>query len=146
MLGFDFGRVHVGVAIGQTVTGTASPLGTLSRKSKPRLWEAIGDLVRTWQPALLVVGDPLNMDGTEQTITREARRFARQLEGRFSIRVALADERLSTVEARYRKSRPRPGRASTKGGGEGAESGEHARAAQVILESWFHDSLPRDLP
>ena len=128
-LGFDYGLKHLGVAVGQTITDTASALETVKiRNGKPD-WARIGELIRAWQPDLLVVGEPLNMDGSEQAMTKASRRFARQLHGRYGMRVELVDERLSTVEARERLA-------------EQGRSGEpdHPVAAQVLLETWLHDA------
>ena len=125
ILAFDFGLKRIGVAVGQTRTLSASPLQTLTVKLKPD-WKTIAGLIETWAPDALVVGLPLNMDGSEQEMTHEARRFGRQLEGRFKIPVHLVDERLSTREAMDRLGTQ--GRA-----GDDAD----AVAAQVILEDWF---------
>jgi putative Holliday junction resolvase len=99
LLGFDFGTKRIGVAVGQEVTGTARPLTTLNAvKHKPD-WDGISRLIKEWQPDLLVVGLPLHMDGTEQEMTRAARRFSNQLNGRYHLPVELMDERLSSDEA-----------------------------------------------
>ena len=82
LLGFDYGVKRIGVAVGQSITGSAQPLKTArARHDKPD-WATITDLIRTWQPTCLVVGLPLNMDGTEQDTTVKARRFGRQLAAR----------------------------------------------------------------
>ena len=126
LLAFDFGEKRIGTAIGQTVTRTATALDTVPvRRTKPD-WAAIDRLIDTWKPDALVVGLPLNMDGTEQWITAHARRFAKRLHDRSGLPVHLADERLSTREAWTRL----------------IESGERRDgpdpvAAQVILEGWF---------
>lgn len=99
LLGFDYGTKHIGVAIGQELTGTSAPLATLPTRNEQPDWDAIARLIDTWRPTALVVGIPLNMDGTEQEMTLAARRFARRLEGRYRLPVHLADERLSSVEA-----------------------------------------------
>lgn len=125
VLGFDYGLRHIGVAVGQTITGTATPVGTVTRRGSRLDWDALGQLIRTWKPDALVVGDPLNMDGTAQAMTRAARRFARQLNGRFNLTVHLSDERLSTFEARKRL------------GERGYTGQDHPVAAQVILECWL---------
>ena len=126
LLAFDHGRRHIGVAVGQTLTGTASPLATLpARESEPD-WRTLTRLVEDWEPQAMVVGLPLNMDGSEQGTTRLARRFRSKLEERFGVPVHLVDERLSTREARERLARA---------GRSGEE--DDAVAAQVILEDWF---------
>lgn len=128
LLAFDYGEKHIGVAVGQTLTSTANPLETIRVTSASPDWNAISRIVKAWQPDALVVGLPLNMDGTEQKVTRRARRFGNQLLGRYQLPVHLVDERLSTREARERLACT--GRAG---------SDDHPVAAQIILESWLND-------
>ena len=125
LLGFDFGERRIGVAVGQTLTGTATPLTTLPARDGTPDWERIAALVREWQPDALVVGLPLNMDGSEQTLTARARRFGNRLRARVALPLHFADERLSTREARDRE------------GGTAPREGRDALAAQVILEGWM---------
>jgi len=126
LLAFDYGERRIGVAIGQTLTGTASPLETVRVIGSSPDWESITEIVQRWQPDAFVVGLPLNMDGTEQELTRRARRFAGKLEGRYHLPVHLVDERLTTREARARLASE--GRARAE---------DHPVAAQIILESWL---------
>lgn len=100
IIGFDFGTHSIGVAVGQTVTGSAQPLAALRAKDGQPEWSAVEKIFREWQPQRLVVGLPLNMDGTEQPLTDLARKFANRLHGRFGLAVDLQDERLTTVAAR----------------------------------------------
>ncbi|RUO58691.1 Holliday junction resolvase RuvX [Pseudidiomarina insulisalsae] len=100
LLGFDFGTHNIGVAVGQTITGTASPLSALKAKDGQPDWQKVQALIKEWQPTRLVVGLPLNMDGTEQLLTDKARKFANRLHGRFGLPVELQDERLTTVAAK----------------------------------------------
>ncbi|MDH5180432.1 MAG: Holliday junction resolvase RuvX [Gammaproteobacteria bacterium] len=99
LLGFDYGKQRIGVAVGQTLTHTVTPLITLRAVNQKPDWTAIGKLIAEWQPDLLVVGLPLHMDGTEQEMTVAARRFGNQLKGRYNLPVAWMDERLSSNEA-----------------------------------------------
>ena len=99
-LGFDYGTKRLGVAVGQAVTRSSNPLCTLEAQREKPDWDMITNLIHEWQPEGLVVGLPVHMDGTEQAITARAKRFARQLEGRFGLPVHLADERLSSREAK----------------------------------------------
>lgn len=131
LLAFDFGLKRIGVAVGQTQTRSANPLKTLAIKREHPDWQAIAELIETWAPDALVVGLPLNMDGTEQEMTLRAKRFGRQLEGRFQLPVHLVDERLSTREAKDR----------LQDQGRTADSAD-AVAAQVILEGWFSAIRP----
>ncbi len=136
LLGFDYGEKRIGVAVGQTLTGTATPVQTISQIRQLPDWDTIAGLIDTWQPDRLVVGLPLNMDGTEQRLTQRARGFARQLAGRYTLPVDYADERLSTREAaRSLEHRRRP------------RQGRDAVAAQIILEGWMADTaLPASRP
>ena len=95
---FDFGTARVGVAVGNTLLGTARPLKTLRETGDAR-WAAIGRLLAEWQPDALVVGVPFHPDGAEHDNTRRARRFGRQLHGRFGLPVHEVDERYTTTEA-----------------------------------------------
>ena len=97
-LGFDFGVRRVGVATGNTLTGTAQPLKTVAAEGDAR-FEAIGRLIAEWLPAALVVGVPFHPDGAAHDNTLRARRFARQLHGRFKLMVHEVDERYTTTEA-----------------------------------------------
>lgn len=111
VLGFDYGERRIGVAIGQRITGTATPLTTLTSKNQNPDWEAIGQLIREWQPEALVVGMPYHLDGSETVLSERIRRFCRQLEGRFRLPVYQIDERLSSAEAeRYLKHQRQQGR------------------------------------
>ena len=128
LLGFDYGTRKIGVAVGQTLTGTANPLETLQLVSHKPDWERIGKLIEQWQPEALVVGLPLDVDDTETDATAPARRFSRQLEGRFRLKVHLADERFTSFEARDRL-------------GHKAKRWEDydAMAAKLILETWLNE-------
>lgn len=100
LLAFDFGTKSIGVAVGQRITGTARPLTALKANDGTPDWNLIERLLREWQPDDVIVGLPLNMDGTEQPLTARSRKFANKIHGRFGVSVKLHDERLSTVEAR----------------------------------------------
>jgi putative holliday junction resolvase len=98
-LAFDFGTLRVGVAGGNTITRTAQPLRSITAIGITR-FDAIGKLIQEWQPDALVVGVPFHPDGAAHENTERARRFARQLHGRFHLTVHEVDERYSTTEAR----------------------------------------------
>jgi putative Holliday junction resolvase len=103
VLGFDFGLRRMGVAAGQAITKTATPLPSLSAKQGVPNWQEIAKLIKEWQPQALLVGIPLLMDGNEQPITKNARDFAEALK-QFDLAVFEVDERLSTRDARSRLS------------------------------------------
>lgn len=98
LLALDVSQRRIGVATGNTVTRTAQPLRTWQVQGDAR-WAMLADLLRQWQPDAVVVGVPLHPDGAEHENTRRARRFARQLQGRFGLPVHEVDERYSTVDA-----------------------------------------------
>jgi putative Holliday junction resolvase len=97
-LAFDFGTKRVGVATGNTLTRQAQPLRTIAAEGEAR-FAAIGRLIGEWQPSALVVGVPFHPDGAPHDNTDRARRFARQLHGRFKLAVHEVDERYTTTEA-----------------------------------------------
>jgi putative Holliday junction resolvase len=127
LLGFDYGTVRIGVAVGQTVTGTANPLMTIRTINSKPDWERIAAIIDEWKPGALVVGLPYNMDDTESEVAEKAKRFARQLNGRFHLPVHMVDERLTSVEAQRHF------------GTDAESSGElDAAAASLILETWLN--------
>ena len=97
-LAFDFGTRRIGVATGNTLTRSATPLRTVAAEGDAR-FAAIAALLTEWQPDALVVGVPFHPDGAPHDNTERARRFARQLHGRFRLPVHAVDERYSTTEA-----------------------------------------------
>lgn len=99
-LGFDFGYKRIGMAVGQRLTCTASPLTTLQATHGVPDWNLLQQLISKWRPDGLVVGLPTCIDDKELYTTAASKRFAKALEKRFSLPVYLVDERLSTVEAR----------------------------------------------
>jgi len=136
LLAFDFGARWIGVAVGDTETKLAHPLGMFEAESGDRRMAEVERLVREWRPERLLVGLPLAMDSGEHAMTRRARRFARQLEARFRLPVELADERLSSAsaEATLREA----GR-----GGRKHKREAHAIAAQITLQSYLDESPRR---
>ncbi len=135
LFGFDFGPRKIGVAVGQTLTGSATPLVTLrSRGDKPD-WPAIEALVREWRPSAAVVGLPHNMDDDSEVDWAERiHRFARQIHGRFGLPVHLIDERLTSMEAR-RLLKADHGRRPYD------HRLEDALAAALILETWLSEQV-----
>lgn len=99
LLAFDFGTRRIGVAIGNTVSGTARPLTTLHGEKNEQRFAAIAALIGEWQPAALVVGRPCNDDGSPHEMTQLCRRFANRLKGRFNLPVILVDERYTSSAA-----------------------------------------------
>lgn len=136
ILAFDFGEKYVGVAVGDTETRLANPLGMLRAASGERRLAEVATLVQEWRPERLLVGLPLAMDGREHDMTRRARRFARQLHYRFRLPVELADERLSSAAA---ESTLR----ETGRGGRKHKHAAHALAATIVLQSYLDESARR---
>jgi putative Holliday junction resolvase len=127
LLGFDYGTRKIGIAVGQTVSGTASALTTVRARGQKPDWKRIEGIIREWEPDAVVLGLPMRMDDTEEDWTDRVRRFARQLEGRFGLAVYLVDERLTTLQA-----------ASDLGLRDGAADDRvDAWAAKLILETWL---------
>ena len=127
-MAFDFGLKWIGVATGQTITASATPLMTLPARNGWPDENTTRELIDAWRPTLLLVGLPLNMDDTENDISTRARRFAARLEKLSGLPVCLVDERLSTREANNRRGKPRTGK---------PDDPSHAEAACVIAETWL---------
>lgn len=132
VLGFDFGSKYIGIALGQTSPLIAQPLTSLNAKNGEPPWEEIAKLLKIWSPDALVVGIPLNMNGTEQPITQLARVFLTELEKRFHLPVFAIDERLTTVEARARLFAAGGYKALKK-------KSIDSVAAQLIVEIWLEN-------
>lgn len=131
-IGFDYGEKKIGLAVGQTLTATASPLDIINHVVMEPDWLKIAAVIKTWKPKALIIGIPLNMDGTEQAVTIKARQFAADLKKKFNLDVFEVDERLTTNEARrihkdlfsvQNKRKPKKQVDSI--------------AAAIILESWL---------
>jgi putative Holliday junction resolvase len=99
LLAFDFGTKRIGVAVGNSISGTAQPLTTLHGEKNAQRFAAIALLIREWQPAALVVGLPCNDDGSPHEMTRLCLRFANRLKGRFDLPTLLVDERYTSAAA-----------------------------------------------
>lgn len=132
VIGFDFGSKYIGVAVGQMSPSLAQPLTSLTVKNGELPWTDIEQLLEIWAPDALVVGIPLNMDGTEQPITHLAYDFLIELENRFQLPVFPVDERLTTVEARSRLFAVGGYKALKK-------KSIDSIAAQLIVEMWLEN-------
>lgn len=136
ILAFDYGEKYVGVAVGDTETRLASPLGMFAASRSAQRLAEIDTLVNEWHPDRILVGLPVAMDGAEHVMTQRARRFARQLEARFRLPVEFADERLSSAAA---ESTLR----ETGRGGRRHKHEAHGLAAQIILQGYLDESSRR---
>ena len=137
-IGFDFGAKSIGVAYGQSLTGTGRELAPLKAHDGVPNWQTVAELIKQWQPQQLVVGLPLNMDGSDSDLSQRAGKFGRRLKERFGLTVSYMDERLSSIEAKeIAKQRGHTGDYS--------KQRIDSIAARLILESWFtqfHSSNP----
>lgn len=129
-LGFDYGTKKIGVAVGQLLTRSASPLAVLYRVKDEIDWASIAALIKQWRPFALVVGIPVHMDGKAQWITKDATAFAIALKDRFAIPVYGADERLTSAEARAQVFESGGYKALKK-------AAIDSLAAKLILEQWL---------
>jgi len=125
LLAFDYGTQRIGVAVGNTITGSARPLCILTASTRTQRFAHIAQLLHEWQPDRVVVGLPWTTEGDEQDASLRCRRFANQLHGRFGVAVVLVDERGSSVEAQQLL---------------GSNAPDDAVAASVILQRYL-DSL-----
>ncbi|USE36510.1 Holliday junction resolvase RuvX [Endozoicomonas sp. SCSIO W0465] len=132
VLGFDFGTRNIGVATGQVITRTASALPSLQARDGIPDWNQVQALIMEWKPDAVVVGIPLNMDGSESDMSRRARKFGNRIHGRFNLPFYQADERLTSFEAKEW---------ANKLGHKGhyGSNPVDAMAAQIILEAWLND-------
>nr|WP_297403458.1 Holliday junction resolvase RuvX [uncultured Marinobacter sp.] len=129
LLAFDFGLRRIGVATGQEMLGAGQPLAMIPARDGMPDWDQVAGILREWQPDLVLVGLPLNMDDTENDMCARARKFGKRLHGRFHVAVEMVDERLTSFEAK--------GDVMAAGGRR--DFGRHGvddRAAVLILETW----------
>ncbi|ODJ93987.1 Holliday junction resolvase RuvX [Pseudomonas viridiflava] len=133
LLGFDFGTKQIGVAVGQAITGQARELCTLKAQNGIPDWDKVQALIKEWQPDAIVVGLPLNMDGTRSNMSDLAEKFSRKLNGRFGVAVYTHDERLTTFEAK--------GERMARGGQKGSyrDNPVDAIAAALLLQGWLDE-------
>ena len=133
IIGFDFGKKFIGVAVGQEITGRASPLGSVKANDGIPHWDSLASYLSEWQPDFIVVGLPLNMDGSEQQLTKDARKFGNRIAGRFGLKVEFQDERLTTADAKEQLF--------SRGGYKNLKKDNiDAESAKLIIESFFEQS------
>ena len=135
VLGFDYGSKTTGIAVGQSLTGTASELAVIrfgeTKKSQQVQWEKLKKTVQEWKPKMLVVGWPLNMDGSESDFCRNVKKFADQLQKQTGCVVQLMDERLTSREAKMESK--------TKTS-DYKKNPVDSLAAKLMLESWLREN------
>jgi len=133
LLGFDVGARRIGVAVGNTISGSAREVGVLNVFDDKPDWPALDRWIKEWRPQRLVVGDPATLDGGDQPIRLRARAFARDVGKRYQLPVDQVDERTSSIEAAQRFAAGRA--AGTRKRHQAAQL--DALAAVVILERWL---------
>ena len=132
ILAFDFGTRRIGAATGQEMLGTGQPVAMIPARDGIPDWQDIEQLLAEWQPDVVLVGLPLNMDDTENDMCARARKFGKRLHGRYHVPVEMVDERLTSFEAK--------GDVVAAGGSR--DFGRHGvddRAAVLILETWCRE-------
>jgi putative Holliday junction resolvase len=136
LLGFDYGRKRIGIAVGQEITATAKGLVTLNTTPEGPDWAAIDKLVKEWQPQLIVVGMPSNMDDRPHKLHDEVKDFGKKLAERYNLPVEWIDEKLSSVEAEQLLS------ASPQSKKRKQDKAQIDKlAAQLILQSYLNTNL-----
>lgn len=135
VLGFDYGKARIGVAIANTLAGVATPQSTISARDGVPDWNAITRCLQEWKPARLVVGMPRKLDGSDSAMQEPIERFIRQLEGRYALPVDVVSEQLSSREAEQRLKLARQAGRKRKVRKEEIDQ----VAAAIILESWMQE-------
>lgn len=124
IVAFDFGTKKIGVAVGQTATYTSSPLQVVLNKDDKVNWNEISTLLNEWKPELIIVGKPLNMDGTDSEIMKQVERFYQKLKKIYDTNYEYIDERLTTFEARQILE-------------DTNINNVDANAAKILIDNWF---------
>jgi putative Holliday junction resolvase len=143
VLAFDYGTRRIGVAVGQTLTGTASPAGFLASSDAGPDWQAVKQCLHEWAPSRLLVGLPYNMDGSDTVLTATCRAFGDELAQRFGLPVEFVDERLTSRAATDELREARRSGARTR---RVRPEDIDALAARLILESWLREIRPSTPP
>ena len=124
IIAFDYGEKKIGVAVGQTSTNTSSPLQIIFNKDNKTNWASISSLLDEWKPDLILLGKPLNMDGSDSEIMKKVDKFYKELKSIYDADIEFVDERLTTFEAR-----------------EILKDEKHdnvdAHAAKILIDNWF---------
>ena len=132
-MAFDYGLRQIGVAHGQTLTANAEGIGILQASDGVPNWDDVKAMLNEWKPNLILVGLPLNMDGSDSELSRLARKFARRLQGRFNVDALMVDERLTSQDAKSSLRDPSSNKKSNK---IDLTKIDHLAAA-LILQSWL---------
>ncbi len=132
IIAFDYGEKKIGVAVGQTSTNTSSPLQIIFNKDNKTNWISISSLLYEWKPNLILLGKPLNMDGSDSEIMKKVDKFYKELKSIYDADIEFVDERLTTFEAR-----------------EILKDEKHhnvdAHAAKILIDNWFDINREKDI-
>jgi|TARA_B100000029_G_C17404573_1_gene898335 RNAse H-fold protein YqgF len=123
LMSIDFGTQKIGVAVGQTITRTSTPLEVIKYKTQDYLWRSLEDIISEWKPELILIGYPINMDGSESEMSKKSNNFRVIVEKRFNVKTELIDERLSSFQAKDLQNKD--------------GSNIDSLAAKIILDSWM---------
>jgi putative Holliday junction resolvase len=144
VLAFDYGQRRIGVAVGQTLTNTATALEVLPSDNEQLLWSGLDRLIKEWQPSLFVLGKPTHADGSETPLAESIKRFGDQLQARYNLELQYIDERLSSHAAQALLDNELNSNAGTRHGKrtnkKSARQDIDHVAAKLILESWFNEN------
>ena len=132
VMSFDYGLRNIGIAIGQSITKSASTFYAIKAKEGVPDWIKLDSIIDEWEPSLFIVGDPFNMDGTKSEFQKKIVKFSSRLKKRYGVEIQMIDERLTTKEAKERIKNEVNG---IKG-----SSDKHSISAQIILEDWFRSA------
>ncbi len=132
IMAFDFGTQKMGMAVGQALIESATPLALFPMKDGIPQWENLLKIIKQHQPQLFLVGLPLNMDDSESELSTRARKFARRLRHQSNINTLMVDERLTTREARDELDH-------YQAQGRGKKLAADSLAAALLIESWYRD-------
>lgn len=135
VLGFDYGKARIGVAVASTLTGIATPQSTITARDGEPDWVAVSRCLQEWQPHRLVVGMPRKLDGSDSAMQEPIRRFIRQLEGRYHLPIDVVNEQLSSREAEQRLKLARQAGRKRRVRKEEIDQ----VAAAIILENWMQE-------
>ena len=127
IVSFDFGTKKIGVAVGQTKTKTSSPLEIIFNKNNKTNWDSIKSIIDEWRPDIILVGKPLNMDGTDSDIMKEVDVFFKKLKKITNIPCEYVDERLTSFEARQNLLELKTQLID-------------AQAAKILIDNWLRDN------
>ena len=129
VMSFDYGLRNIGIAIGQSITKSASTFYAIKAKEGVPDWIKLDSIIDEWEPSLFIVGDPFNMDGTKSEFQKKIAKFSAELKKRYEIELHMIDERLTSKEAKER--------IKDKADGIKDSANKHSISAQIILEDWF---------